>query len=150
MSAPLPRAPHPEARDLVARINDRNARLIEQADAAVHQVITAIVVFVLGVLGALALIHFMTPCEAGHLCATVVGLVTRRVRADGTPPPAMESPLPHVVQHVREARASGMAAGEVLGYVSGWRWGWVCGFALGVLVGGFLSGVITGLVERHL
>ena len=142
--------PHPEARELVARINQHNGELLARADAAAGQVLRAVVLVALAALGGYFLAEYFTPCETAHLCMSVVGLTTRRVRADGTPPPAMESPLPQLVQHVREARANGMAAGEKLGYVSGWRWGWICGAVLGTCFGAFLAGVLTGLVERHL
>lgn len=116
------------------------ARFERRARAAV-QLLFALA---LGVAGAFALLAYLTPCEAGHLCSGAIGLAGRRVRAGSSAPP------PWFTNALREARTEGYAEGERTGYVAGWRWGVVCGATAGLLAGALLIsgalslGLITG------
>jgi len=59
-------------RQRVRQINERNARTHRTADSAA---LGFVLVLVLGIVGALLLVHYLTPCEAGQLCMGAV--VTR-------------------------------------------------------------------------
>lgn len=52
-------------RELAAMVNALNARQVRIADA----VASVAVAVILGALAALALAYYLTPCDAGHLCA---------------------------------------------------------------------------------
>lgn len=122
-----------EQRDNAAAFTAHQQRLTSRAEAAA----SIVVVIVLAIAIAVLLIHWLTPCEAGHLC-TFAALASRRVRAGESVPPDAQRPsaLPLVAEAVRRAHASGLEAGERTGYVDGWRWGAVCGFVLGAFAGG--------------
>ncbi len=56
----------PADSNLIAQsVSAQNAKRTKRAEAAAHVVL--FVVFT--ILGAVALVHFLTPCEVGHLCA---------------------------------------------------------------------------------
>lgn len=57
-----------ESNELAQAINARNARRAHQADAALGFVVALVV----GILGAAALVHYLTPCDAATLCAGAV------------------------------------------------------------------------------
>lgn len=61
-------------RQRIAQINERNARTHRAADSAA---LGFVLVLVLGIVGALLAVHYLTPCEAGHLCAGAVVTRTR-------------------------------------------------------------------------
>ena len=126
-----------------AEIALQHARLTRRSKAAAE----FIVAMVLGVLGALALLHYLTPCEAGHLCAGLAGIAGRRVRAGSSAPPPEAVPLPWFTNALREARTEGIAEVERAGYVAGWRRGVVCGATAGLLAGALL---ITGALSLGL
>ncbi len=63
-----------ESNSIAQAINAMNAKRSARAEAAAG----FIVALVLGVLGALALLHFATPCEAGALCMGGAVLVPTR------------------------------------------------------------------------
>lgn len=119
------------------------ARFERRARAAV-QLLFALV---LGVAGAFALLAYLTPCEAGHLCAGLAGIAGRRVRAGSSAPPPEAVPLPWFTNALQEARTEAFAQGERTGYVAGWRWGVVCGATAGLLAGALL---ITGALSLGL
>lgn len=58
---------------IARRINRANARRSARAEAAAHVVLAV----VLGIIGAALLVHYMTPCDAGHLCALAAITRTR-------------------------------------------------------------------------
>lgn len=60
-------------RELASGIADLNARRAKRAEAAAE----FIVVMVVAILGALALLHYLTPCEAGSLCMAAIVRPTR-------------------------------------------------------------------------
>jgi hypothetical protein len=65
----------PRDADALARgINELNARRTRRAEGAVH----FLGALVLAILAALALLHWMTPCDIGHLCAGGAALVPTR------------------------------------------------------------------------
>ena len=116
----------------------RNAEKVQRADAAVNHAAAVVVAFILAVLGALALIHWMTPCELGTLCAAVLGVpATGAARVAGAKPVPL--PLPWWEERIREARNEGSAEGERIGYVAGTRYGMPLGFVWGLFVG-----IVTG------
>lgn len=59
---------------IARRINRANARRSARAEAAAHIVLAV----VLGIIGAALLVHYMTPCDAGHLCALAAITRTRQ------------------------------------------------------------------------
>lgn len=65
----------PAETDAIARlINRANAHRSARAEAAAHVVLAV----VLGIIGAALLVHYMTPCDAGHLCALAAITRTRQ------------------------------------------------------------------------
>lgn len=58
----------------VQQINERNARVHRTADSAA---LGFVLVLVIGIVGALLAVHFLTPCEAGQLC---MGAIVTRTR----------------------------------------------------------------------
>jgi hypothetical protein len=140
---------HPEARDLVARINQHNGQLLARADAAAGQVLRALFMVAVAALGGYFLAEYFTPCEsAAHLCMAVVGLHSRRRPAEAID---LDSPLQTAVADaVAAARAAGELDGHKLGFFEGVRrgmWVGVCwGLTAGVLliVGAFKAGLLVG------
>lgn len=64
----------PAETDAIARrINRTNAQRSASAEAAAHVVLAV----VLGIIGAALLVHYMTPCDAGHLCTLAAITRTR-------------------------------------------------------------------------
>lgn len=61
-------------RQRIAQINERNARTHKAADSAA---LGFVLVLVLGIVGALLLVHYLTPCDAGQLCMAAVVVRTR-------------------------------------------------------------------------
>jgi len=61
-----------DANHFAQAINAMNAKRTRRADAAVD----VLVALVLAILGALALLHYLTPCEAAQLC-TLAAVPTR-------------------------------------------------------------------------
>lgn len=59
---------------IARRINRANAHRSARAEAAAHVVLAV----VLGIIGAALLVHYMTPCDAGHLCALAAITRTRQ------------------------------------------------------------------------
>lgn len=140
--------PHPEARDLVARINDRNAQLIEQADAAASKVLQALLLVAVAALGGYFLAEYFTPCEtAAHLCMAVVGLQSRRREDTATPPSPLQM---RVMDAISAAREAGELDGHMLGYIEGTRRGMVTGLCWGLvagvllIVGALKAGLLVG------
>lgn len=123
--------PTPHSRDNDAAFTAYQTRLSRRAEAAAEFVLA----LVLAIAGAVLALHWLAPCEAGHLCVAAVAL--RRVRA-GSRADEQPSALPIVGEAVRLAYQHGIDAGERTGYVEGWRWGAICGFLLGILSGGCL------------
>lgn len=65
----------PAETDAIARrINRANAHRSARAEAAAHIALA----IVLGIIGAALLVHYMTPCDAGHLCALAAITRTRQ------------------------------------------------------------------------
>ncbi len=60
-------------RELASGIADLNAKRVRRVDAGVNFVVCLIV----ALLGAAALLHFLTPCEAGSMCMAAVVRPTR-------------------------------------------------------------------------
>ncbi len=134
-------------RPTLDEIAAQHARIGRRAQAAAEFLFA----FALALLGALALLHYLTPCEAGHLCGLApFTLAGRRVRAGSSSPPPEAVPLPWFTNALQEARTEAYAQGERTGYVAGWRWGVVCGATAGLLAGALLIsgalslGLITG------
>jgi hypothetical protein len=68
----------PAEADACARaINAKNAKRTRRAESAVEFILA----LVLAVLGALALLHWLTPCDVGHLCAGGAALVPTRTES---------------------------------------------------------------------
>lgn len=130
-------------RPTLDEIAAQHARIGRRAQAAAEFLFA----FALALLGALALLHYLTPCETGHLCAGLAGIAGRRVRAGSSSTPPEAVPLPWFTTALREARTEGYADGERTGYVAGWRWGVVCGATAGLLAGALL---ITGALSLGL
>lgn len=63
---------------IARRINRANARRSARAEAAAHIVLAVVLAVVLGIIGAALLVHYMTPCDAGHLCALAAITRTRQ------------------------------------------------------------------------
>lgn len=64
----------PADTDLIARgVNAINARRTKRAEAAVHVVLAVLFC----ILGAAALLHYLTPCDAGQLCSLAAITRTR-------------------------------------------------------------------------
>ena len=142
---------HPEARDLVARINQRNGEILARADAAVGQLLRALFMVAVAALGGWCLAEYFTRCQTtAHLCMGVIGLHTRRredVALD------LSSPLQtKVVEASASARAAGELDGHKLGYIEGVRWGGVVGFCWGLSFGVVLIIVAlqAGLLRGYL
>lgn len=110
-----------------AAVAAHGERVSAQAEAALRR----LVAMVIGILLALALIHWMTPCEGVALCMTAA-IRPLRPAADGHIRPL---PLPASEKALRAAARAGWDDGERARYVSGWRWGWVCGACVGVPLG---------------
>lgn len=91
-----------EARDLTAWL----AADTRRSDRLVHQALQFLFAAIMAVLGALLLLHYLAPCDAGALCAAAA--VTR---------------------------SEDYHEGEYTGYRAGWYWGVVCGLCAGGLVG---------------
>jgi hypothetical protein len=66
-----------ESNDIAQQINAANARRARKTEAALHFVGA----LVLAILGALALVHWLTPCDVGHLCAGGAALVPTRTES---------------------------------------------------------------------
>lgn len=62
-----------ETDTIARRINRANAHRSARAEAAAHIVLA----IVLGIIGAALLVHYMTPCDAGHLCGLAAITRTR-------------------------------------------------------------------------
>lgn len=60
-------------RELASGIADLNTRLTRRAEAAA----TFVVVLFAAIIGVIALVHYLTPCEAGSLCMAAVVRPTR-------------------------------------------------------------------------
>jgi hypothetical protein len=135
--------PHPEARDLVARINQRNGEILARADAAVGQLLRAVLMVALAALGGYFLAEWFTPCEAGALCAAVLGVPGSTDAAKVAK--AHPLPLPWFEQQIRETRAQAAAEGERIGYVQGRRYGMTLGFLSGLFVGIVTGGLLVKL-----
>lgn len=64
----------PAETDAIARrVNHVNAQRAQRAEAVAHVVL----VVVGAILGAAALVHYLTPCDAGHLCTLAAITRTR-------------------------------------------------------------------------
>lgn len=64
----------PADTDTVSRgINAINKQRTQRAEAVAHVVLAV----VLGIIGAALLVHYLTPCDAGHLCSLAVVTPTR-------------------------------------------------------------------------
>lgn len=61
------------SREVDSAIMELNARRVRRVDAGVN----FIVVLIVAILGAVALLHWLTPCEAGSLCMAAVIRPTR-------------------------------------------------------------------------
>lgn len=107
------RPPTLDEREAVAAWLEHQAR-VQQRGADILRALLAVVI---GVLGAVALVHWLTPCAEGALCAWL----------------ALRWP--------REGKGAGMDVDDSisaygrLAYVQGWRWGWLCGAVAGLLLG---------------
>lgn len=64
-------------RQAIAALNARNSDVIRQADKHAHRALTAILVFVLGLLGGLLLVHWGAGCEGASLCMAAAITPTR-------------------------------------------------------------------------
>jgi hypothetical protein len=115
---------HQVAADLADAINARNAHTTQRAESAVHVLLAV----VLAVLGAMALLHFATPCPAAMLCMSLalVTPTTEEPRLDERVSAALQTSYQH-----------GHDDGEFSGYVEGWRWGLFHGLVVGVALGAF-------------
>jgi hypothetical protein len=134
-----------EASEAIAR---RNAAVLARVDREVRHAAGALLAFVLAVLGALALLHFFTPCEAGHLCAGALGLV----RSGSKPEDEAFSDLQTKVQDaVTAARAAGELDGEKLGFIQGTRYGICVGAVYGFLFGAatIIACLLAGLHKGY-
>ncbi len=136
--------------DAIAR---RNADLLARVDRDVSRVAGALLAFVLAALGALALVHFAMPCEAGHLCMAALGLV-RTAGARATPSDnaeAMSDLQTKVSDAVAAARAAGELDGEKLGFVQGTRYGACVGAVYGFLLGAgtIIACLLAGLHKGY-
>lgn len=98
--------PTPDSRAIAAAISARNARIVLRGDAQIAQLLRFLFALALAIAGALLLLHYLAPCDAGALCAAAA--VTR---------------------------SEDYHEGEYTGYRAGWYWGVVCGACAGGLVG---------------
>lgn len=137
-------------RDASEAIARRNADLLARVDRDVSRAATALLCFVLAVLGTLALLHFFTPCEVGHLCMGVLGLVSPRGRPEGEGE-ALSDLQTKVSDAVAAARAAGELDGERLGYIEGTRYGVAVGVVYGFLLGAaaIIGCVLAGLHKGY-
>lgn len=141
-------SPHPESRDLVARINQRNGELLARADQSARQVLLALLVVALAALGGYFLAEYLTPCETtAHLCMAVVGLHCRRREDPAVDVSELQS---RVVASVAAARAAGEIDGQKIGFFEGMRRGMVVGFCWGItagvllIIGSLKAGLLAG------
>ena len=123
--------PVAQTHQLAQGVNALNARRSARAEAAAGFVVA----LVLGILGGLALVHYGTPCAAGHLCVVPPLLY-------GTQTPAGEA--------LARAWADGYDAAERIHHPAGWRLGVGHGLLAGVALGAagmaaaFLLGQMVG------
>ncbi len=61
-----------EIRELAQTINATNTHRMQRVEQRVNAAASVIVALVIAILGALALVHFATPCEGASLCAATV------------------------------------------------------------------------------
>lgn len=127
------------------RVVRHNAEQVQRTDSAVNHAAGALLAFVLAILGALALLHWMTPCEAGALCAAVLGIPRNTEPAKVAKAHPMPLPLPWFEHQIRETRAQATAEGERIGYVQGTRYGMTLGFVWGLFVGIVTGGLLVKL-----
>lgn len=121
----------PADTDLIARgVNAINAKRTKRAKAAAHVVLFV----VMAILGAAALVHFLTPCDVGSLCAVLPFLHKASTPPAHThaEPAAASYALPETLH---TAWAAGYDAGEHDFYMQGWRTGAGHGLLVGVLLG---------------
>ena len=96
-----------------------------------HQALQFLFAAIMAVLGALLLLHYLTPCEAGQLCAGAAFL-------------GGSSPRERAYEETYAQTC------ERLGYIAGWRWGLVCGACAGgfgctvILLGALALGMSAG------
>ena len=115
---------HQVAADLVDAINTRNAHTTQRAESAVHVLLAV----VMAVLGAMALLHFATPCPAAMLCMSLA-----LVNPTQSEPAISEQ----VTAAMQTSYQQGFDEGEYTGYTEGWRWGLFHGLVVGAGLGAF-------------
>jgi len=128
--------PVAQTHELAQRVNALNAQRSARAEAAAGFVVA----LVLGILGGLALVHYGTPCAAGHLCMGLAYLVPQRRPVQ----------TPAAGDMVARAWADGYEAAEREHYTQAWRLGVGHGLLAGVALGAagmaaaFLLGQMVG------
>lgn len=132
-------------------INRRNAEILAKVDRDVKAAATALLCYLLALLGLAALLHFGAWCADVYMCMGVVGFVAR----SGEPRPAEADVLSSLQTKVTDAVASARAAGELdgerLGFIEGTRYGICVGAAYGFLIGAvtIILCVLAGLHKGY-
>jgi len=124
-----------ETNEVAQRINRINTARGLRAEAAAE----FIVALVLGAIGAALLVHYLTPCDAGHLCMGLAYLAPQRPRAP------VQTPAEHALAR---AWADGYDTAEREHHTKGWRLGVGHGLLAGVALGavGMAAAFALGLV----
>lgn len=130
-----------ESNAIAQAINRRNVRTTHRAEAAAGFVVALVV----AILGALALVHFATPCEGATLC---MALAARSINTgEGQQP---QHPDERLAVALKAAWQAGHDEAERTQYMAGWRSGLIDGLVIGCVAGAMLVfgalhfGLITG------
>lgn len=128
LDAPPRRLSVAQTHELAQGVNALNAQRTARAEAGAG----FIVALVVGVLFGLALVHFATPCAAGHLCAIPAFLFGAM---QPLPPALKQGVQTPAGGQLHEAWSAGYEAAEQIHHMAGWRLGVGHGLLAGVLLG---------------
>lgn len=132
-------------------INRRNAEILAQVDRDVKAAATALLCYLLALLGLAALLHFGAWCADAYLCMGALGFVSRAGRPPQPEAEVLSSLQTKVSDAVAAARAAGELDGERLGFIQGTRYGMWVGAAYGFLAGAttIILCVLAGLHKGY-